>query len=391
MIQDLEKNFKKVFAVDKNLSFYFSPGRVNLIGEHTDYNGGNVFPCSLNFGTYGAIRKREDNIFRMYSENFSDLGIIEFTLDNLDFKKEHNWANYLKGVIVKFIEKGFKIDSGLDIYINGNMPTGASLSSSASVEMLMAEILKDKYSLDIDRIEMIKLCQKAENEYIGVKSGILDQFAIGMGKKDFAIFLDCNTLKYEYVPLKLDNETIIISNTNKQRGLVDSKYNDRRQTCEDAVKTLNKNGINIKYLGDLTVAEFEKCKHFLVNEEELKRARHAVTENERTKIAVEKLVAGDIEAFGKLMNESHISLRDDYEVTVFELDALVNASWDAKGVIGSRMTGGGFGGCTVSIVKNENVDDFIDYVGKRYKEETGLNADFYIVTIGDGTKKIGGC
>lgn len=384
MLENLIKDFKEIFKYNGEVETFFSPGRVNLIGEHTDYNGGFVFPCALDFGTYAVVKKREDKIFRMYSKNFQNLGIIEFNLDNLVYEKKDDWANYPKGVIKTFLDRNYKINSGFDVLFFGNIPNGAGLSSSASIEVLTAIILKDLFKLDVDMIEMVKICQATENNFIGVNCGIMDQFAVGVGKKDNAILLDCNTLKYEYVPVKLKNMSIVIANTNKKRGLADSKYNARRADCQEAVKTLNKNGINIKYLGELTVAEFEKVKHFLTNEDQLKRATHAVTENERAKIAVEFLKKDDIAEFGKLMNKSHISLRDDYEVTGLELDSLVEAAWEEKGTVGSRMTGAGFGGCTVSIVENDYVDSFIKNVGKKYKEKTGLEASFYIANIGDG-------
>ena len=388
MLENLIKDFKEIFKYNGEVKTFFSPGRVNLIGEHTDYNGGFVFPCALDFGTYAVVKKREDKIFRMYSKNFENLGIIEFNLDSLVYDKKDVWANYPKGVVKIFLDRNYKIDSGFDVLFFGNIPNGAGLSSSASIEVLTAVILKDLFKLDVNMVEMVKMCQVAENKFIGVNSGIMDQFAVGMGKKDNAILLDCNTLKYEYVPVKLKNMSIVIANTNKKRGLADSKYNVRRNSCEEAVKVLNKNGVNIKYLGELTVAEFEKVKHYITDEEQLKRATHAVTENERAKVAVEFLKKDDIAEFGKLMNKSHISLRDDYEVTGLELDSLVEAAWEEKGTVGSRMTGAGFGGCTVSIVENDYVDNFIKNVGKKYKEKTGLEASFYIANIGDGAGKV---
>lgn len=384
MLEELIEKFGEKFGVLENIKTYFSPGRVNLIGEHTDYNGGFVFPCALDFGTYAVARKREDKLFRMYSKNFENLGIIEFNLDNLTYDKKDDWANYPKGVIKTFLDKGYVIDRGMDILFFGNIPNGAGLSSSASIEVLVAVILKDLFKLSIDMVEMVKYCQIAENKFIGVNSGIMDQFAVGMGKKDHAILLDCNTLKYEYVPIKLEDMSIVIANTNKKRGLADSKYNERRASCEAAVAQLNKNNIDIKYLGELSVAKFEEVKHFIKDEEQLKRANHAVRENERTKLAVEVLKAGDIESFGKLMNDSHISLRDDYEVTGLELDSLVEAAWNEEGTLGSRMTGAGFGGCTVSIVRNKNLKTFIANVGKKYKEKTGLEASFYVANVGAG-------
>ena len=388
MIIKLTEHFKEIFKQDDNIESFFSPGRVNLIGEHTDYNGGFVFPCALDFGTYAIVKQREDKNFRMYSENFEDLGIIEFNLDNLVYDKKDDWANYPKGVIKTFLDKGFKIPNGFDVLFFGNIPNGAGLSSSASIEVLTAVILKSLFNLDIDMVEMVKYCQIAENKFIGVNSGIMDQFAVGMGKKDNAILLDCNTLNFTYVPVKLKDMSIVIANTNKKRGLADSKYNERRSSCEEAVAVLNKNGVNIKYLGELTVEEFNKVKHFIKDEEQLKRATHAVTENERAKVAVEFLKKDDIKTFGELMNKSHISLRDDYEVTGLELDSLVEAAWEEVGTVGARMTGAGFGGCTVSIVKNSEVDNFIKNVGKKYKEKTGLEASFYIANIGDGARKL---
>ena len=325
----------------------------------------------------------------MYSKNFENLGIIEFSLDRLINEPQDDWANYPKGVIKTFLEAGFNINSGFDVLFYGNIPNGAGLSSSASIELATSVILKDLFNLDVDMVSMVKLSQKAENQFIGVNCGIMDQFAIGMGKKDNAILLDCNTLNYQYAPVVLNGASIVIANTNKKRGLADSKYNERRGSCEAAVKVLNENGINIKYLGELSVERFNEIKHLITDEEQLKRATHAVTENERTKVAVEKLNAGDIEAFGQLMNQSHISLRDDYEVTGFELDSLVEAAWEAEGVIGARMTGAGFGGCTVSIVKDEFIESFKKSVGEKYTAKTGLVADFYVAKIGDGSRKLG--
>ena len=389
MIKGLIEDFKTLYKYEGDVKVFFSPGRVNLIGEHTDYNGGFVFPCALDFGTYAVAVKRNDNIFRMYSKNFENLGIIEFSLDRLINEPQDDWANYPKGVIKTFLEAGFNINSGFDVLFYGNIPNGAGLSSSASIELATSVILKDLFNLDVDMVSMVKLSQKAENKFIGVNCGIMDQFAIGMGKKDNAILLDCNTLNYQYAPVVLNGASIVIANTNKKRGLADSKYNERRGSCEAAVKVLNENGIDIKYLGELSVERFNEIKHLITDEEQLKRATHAVTENERTKVAVEKLNAGDIEAFGQLMNQSHISLRDDYEVTGFELDSLVEAAWEAEGVIGARMTGAGFGGCTVSIVKHEYIESFKKSVGEKYTAKTGLVADFYVAKIGDGSRKLG--
>lgn len=385
-MKPLEQKFKEVFGKDAEQQF-FAPGRVNLIGEHTDYNGGNVFPCAIDRGTYGLVSKRADRTFRMYSENFADLGVMEFTLDELVNDKKHDWANYPKGVIKMFVEEGFKIDSGFDFLVSGNIPNGAGLSSSASIEMLTGIVLKDLFHLSIDPIAMALLGKKVENLFIGVNSGIMDQFAVAMGKKDHAILLDCNTLKYDYVPVVLKDEVIVIANTNKRRGLADSKYNERRAECDEALAELQTK-LPIKALGELSIEEFEANKDLIKSPIRQKRAKHAVYENQRTLKAQKELSAGNLAEFGKLMNQSHISLRDDYEVTGIELDTLAALAWEQPGVVGSRMTGAGFGGCTVSIVKKDKVDDFIKNVGEAYKNKIGYAADFYIAAVSEGARKL---
>ena len=385
-MKPLEQKFKEVFGKDAEQQF-FAPGRVNLIGEHTDYNGGNVFPCAIDRGTYGLVSKRADRTFRMYSENFADLGVMEFTLDELVNDKKHDWANYPKGVIKMFVEEGFKIDSGFDFLVSGNIPNGAGLSSSASIEMLTGIVFKDLFHLSIDPIAMALLGKKVENLFIGVNSGIMDQFAIAMGKKDHAILLDCNTLKYDYVPVVLKDEVIVIANTNKRRGLADSKYNERRAECDEALAELQTK-LPIKALGELSIEEFEANKDLIKSPIRQKRAKHAVYENQRTLKAQKELSAGNLAEFGKLMNQSHISLRDDYEVTGVELDTLAALAWEQPGVVGSRMTGAGFGGCTVSIVKKDKVDDFIKNVGEAYKNKIGYAADFYIAAVSEGARKL---
>ncbi|WP_332696054.1 galactokinase [Halalkalibacter lacteus] len=385
-MENIKKTFIEVFKETDQLRAFFAPGRVNLIGEHTDYNGGHVFPCALSIGTFAVARKRKDSKIRLYSMNFSDRGVIETSLENLMYVEEHDWANYPKGVVAKLIEADALILTGFDVVFNGTIPNGAGLSSSASIELVTAVMINEMFQLKIDQVELVKLAQKAENEYIGVQCGIMDQFAIGMGKKDHAILLDCQTLEATYSPIKLEDMSLVIINTNKKRGLADSKYNDRRSECQEAL-TLLQQVVSIESLGDLSIEEFEKHKHVIKNDTVQKRAKHAVSENERTVLAVEKLNAGDVAGFGKLMNESHISLRDDYEVTGQELDALVQAASDAK-VVGARMTGAGFGGCTVNLVHKEQLADFIERVSLQYAQQTGLKADFYTVEIGDKAKEI---
>lgn len=368
-------------------SLFFSPGRINLIGEHIDYNGGFVFPCPITLGTFAAASLRDDRIFRAYSLNFESLGVIEFSLDDLSYKKEDNWTNYLKGVVKVLIEKGYKIDKGIDLVINGNLPNGAGLSSSASLEMLIVKILDTFFSLNISKVDAALTGKEVENTYIGVNSGIMDQFAISLGEKDKAILLDCNSLYYEYVPLNLGDNSIIIMNTNKRRELADSKYNERRKECDDSLDILKKY-TNISSLCELTSLEFEAYKDKIEDSNKLRRCVHAISENERVKDAVKALKENNLELFGQLMNQSHISLRDDYEVTGKELDTLAENAWKQPGVLGARMTGAGFGGCAIAIVNNDHVDEFIKNVGQAYKDAIGYEASFYVASIGNGPTEL---
>ena len=387
MIDNLVIKFKEIYGPEGDIGTFFAPGRVNLIGEHTDYNGGHVFPCALTIGTYGIARKREDRKLRFYSENFAELGIIETDLDDLSPYKEADWTNYPKGVMWAFEKKGFKLSSGLDILIYGNIPNGSGLSSSASLEVLTGIILKDMFGFDVSMVDIALIGQYSENNFNGCNCGIMDQFASAMGKKDNAIFLDTNTLEYEYAPVVLADAKIVIINSKVKHSLVDSAYNDRRNECEIALSELQ-SVAKIQTLGDLTEEGYEKYKGAIKSEIRQKRAKHAVYENQRTIKAVKALKENDVETFGKLMNESHISLRDDYEVSCEEIDILVNLAWEIEGVIGSRIIGGGFGGCTVSIVKNDIVNYFIESIDAKYEEKVGHKAEFYVVDIGDGAKKL---
>lgn len=382
-------NFSMLFPDRQAASVrsFFSPGRINLIGEHTDYNGGYVFPAAITYGTYGTAGKRQDRNVRVYSHNFPEAGMIEFSLDNLIYDPADQWANYAKGMFKYIEEAGFKLDCGLDIEVYGNIPNGAGLSSSASLEMLIGVIADEMFGLGIDRIRLVQLGQQVENEFIGVNSGIMDQFAIGMGKENAAVLLDCSTLDYQYAPCDLGDREIVIMNTNKRRELADSKYNERRGECETALKIIQQKA-DIKALGQLTEEQFEQYKPLLADEVLIKRARHAVYENARTKKAFSSLEEGDLFTFGKYMNESHISLRDDYEVTGPELDALVEAAWKQEGALGARMTGAGFGGCAIALVESSSVESFIKEVGREYKDKIGYEAEFYTARIGDGTKEI---
>lgn len=362
---------------------YFAPGRVNLIGEHTDYNGGHVFPCALTIGTYAAARKRDDRKLRFYSVNLDKVGVIETSLDEFAPLKEDGWTSYPKGVMWAFDKRGMKMEQGLDLVIYGNIPNGSGLSSSASLEVLTGFILRDLYGFDVTNVDLALIGQDAENNYCGMNCGIMDQFASAMGKQDNAIFLDCATLNYEYAPVVLNGMKLIVTNTNKKHKLVGSAYNDRRRESEEA-RAILAEAAGIKTLGDLSNEDFEKYKDAIKDPVVKKRAKHAVYENNRTLAAVDALKSGNIEEFGKLMNASHVSLRDDYEVSCEELDILVEEAWKVPGVLGSRMTGGGFGGCTVSIVEDSAIDDFKRLVGEAYKKRVGYDCTFYVVSIGDG-------
>lgn len=380
----INDKFTEIFGEQAEATF-FSPGRINLIGEHTDYNGGHVFPCAISLGTYGAARKREDNKLRFYSANFEDLGIIETSLDNLKYDKKDNWVNYAKGMIYFLKETGHDVDKGMDIFIEGNIPNGSGLSSSASLEMLIGVIAQELFNLDIDRVDLVKLGMETENKFIGVNSGIMDQFAVGMGKQNQAILLDTNTLEYSYAPVDMGNNVIVIMNTNKRRELADSKYNERRSECETAVGELQAE-LDIKTLGELDAQTFDEYAYLIEDENRLKRARHAVWENQRTMQAQAALEEGDLEKFGRLVNASHVSLEHDYEVTGIELDTLAHTAWKQEGVLGARMTGAGFGGCGIAIVDKDKVEAFKENVGKVYTEKIGYAPAFYIAEIADGTK-----
>ena len=383
MKEKLLKKFGELFGDAEGVKVYFAPGRVNLIGEHTDYNGGHVFPCALTIGTYGAARKRNDNKLHFYSMNFDRVGVQESAVDALGEAKESDWTNYPKGVIWAFAKRGFEMPCGMDLVLSGNIPNGSGLSSSASLEVLTGFILRDLYGFDVTNVDLALIGQYAENNYNGMNCGIMDQFASAMGKKDHAIFLDTADLSYEYAPLVLEGAKVVVTNSKVKHSLVNSAYNQRRSECETALAELQK-VVDIKGLGDLSEEAFEKYKDAIKDEVRVRRAKHAVYENRRTIRAVEALKNNDIKLFGELMNASHVSLRDDYEVSCEEIDILVDEAWKIPGVIGSRITGGGFGGCTVSIVKDEAIDIFKEQVEKAYEEKTGKTAEFYIVEVGDG-------
>ena len=385
--KNLKEKFQELFGDSENVRFFFAPGRVNLIGEHTDYNGGHVFPCALSMGTYACVKKRQDGNFRFYSLNVESVGVI--TADEYSFNplEDKQWASYLKGVIWAFRKRGYSLPEGLDLVLYGNIPNGSGLSSSASLEVLMGSILKEMYGLKLSLPEIALIGQYSENNYNGMNCGIMDQFASAMGKKDHAIFLDTATLEFSYAPLVLTDYALIITNTNKKHKLIGSAYNDRRRESEEALEILQKYA-EIKTLGDLSDEEFFRLEEKLEDPIIRKRAKHAVLENNRTVAAKKALEDGDYHEFGRLMNLSHVSLRDDYEVSCEESDLLCETAWTLPYVLGSRMTGGGFGGCTVSLVKRDKIKDFEEELQKVYEPKIGYPCSFYEAEIANGPREL---
>lgn len=380
----LHTRFQEVFESEPGRAF-FAPGRINLIGEHTDYNGGRVFPCAITQGTYGIARRRQDSLVRCYSLNFEEAGLISFDLSQeLVNRPEDSWTNFVKGEVKFLRQAGHTIDQGFDLLVYGNIPNGAGLSSSASLELLVGITLESLFDLTLTRLDLVKIGQQVENHFIGVNSGIMDQFAIGMGAKDMAIYLDTNNLDYELVPAAFGEHLVLIMNTNKRRELADSKYNERRCQCEEALRRLQAGGMQIQSLGQLSPDGFETSRH-LINDEVLeRRAKHAVYENQRTVQAKEALTAGDLKTFGQLLNASHISLQEDYEVTGRELDTLVHTAWQQEGVLGARMTGAGMGGCAIALVAKDAVEAVQAAIGQAYEASIGYPASFYIAQVGAG-------
>jgi len=382
--ETVRQAFADKFGYEEGVRLFFAPGRVNLIGEHTDYNGGHVFPCAISLGTYAAAAVRKDRTLRFFSVNFPDAGVVETSLDDLVPSREAGWTNYPKGVIWAFGKRGMNIPCGMDVAIYGDIPNGSGLSSSASLEVLTGFMLRAFFGFeDVTNQDLALIGQYSENEYNGMKCGIMDQFASAMGREGNAIFLDTNTMEFAYAPIRLDGMKLLVTNTNKKHSLVDSEYNLRRQQCAAALADLQTK-LDIGTLGDLKPEEFDENCMLIKDEVCRRRAKHAVYENQRTIDAVKALQEGDIARFGKLMNASHVSLRDDYETSCPEADILAEEAWKIPGVLGSRITGGGFGGCTVSIVKDEAVADFRETIGKIYEEKVGYPASFYTLEIGGG-------
>lgn len=379
------EEFESIYGKDdRPVGLFFAPGRVNLIGEHTDYNNGFVLPCAISNGTYLAIRPSETNCHSFHSANREYYAQVP--VDEYYRKIDDKWINYPLGVIQAFQERAFKVPA-TDFYYHGDIPDSAGLSSSASIEMVTAYALNDLYGSEFQKIDLVHLSKAAENQFVGVNCGIMDQFAVGMGKKDHALFLNCGTLSHNLVPLNLRPYCLVIMNTNKPRVLAGSKYNERVAECNAAVSQL-KEMTGITSLGQMNIEDFE-MHHFAISDENVKkRARHVISENRRVLEAVKALWNGNLHHFGQLMKESHESLRDDYEVTGFELDSIVEASLGQSGVIGARMTGAGFGGCAIALVHEDTMEDFIKETRNIYKKKTGLEADFYLPGIGDGVKSL---
>ncbi|RKN84587.1 galactokinase [Paenibacillus ginsengarvi] len=389
-IRQLRAAFAERFGDAEGVRLFFAPGRVNLIGEHTDYNGGLVFPAALTFGTYALVKPRTDGLYRFRSMQFE--AQADTPAANVTFRKEDDWANYPKGVLselLSYADGAYAAKlQGADVLYYGNVPNGAGLSSSASIEMATALAFTAIAGLDIPMLELVKLSQRAENRFVGVNCGIMDQFAVGMGKREHAVMLKCDTLDYEYVPFRIEGCKLIITNTNKRRGLADSKYNERRQQCEDGLKWIKEKLPQLGSLGELSLAQWEEVRSAIPDELIRARVEHVVSEDARVLEAKDRLEQGDLAAFGKLMNASHESLRDLYEVTGFELDTLYEVASAIEGCVGTRMTGAGFGGCNVSVVRDEAVDEFRRMVAERYTAKTGLVPSFYVCDIGDGAKEL---
>ena len=387
-LNELRNRFVETFGNSHHeINLYFAPGRINLIGEHIDYNGGFVFPAAITLGTYAAVTRRNDGKVWLYSKNFAEAGLLKFDLLDLKRCDNESWSVYVKGVIEVFSKAGHDLQQGFNAYVEGTIPNGAGLSSSASLEVLIGVILEDLHDLTVSGVEKAKLAMQAENAYVGVNCGIMDQFAIAMGRTNQAIKLNTNDLSYEYAPCDLLDYQLLIMNTNKRRELADSKYNERRTECDVAKLALG-TVVQLEHLCDLTMAEFNTHAHVLVDEILLKRARHAVTENIRVKQAVDALASGDLAAFGELLNQSHDSLRKDYCVTGIELDTIVALAKKQPGVLGARMTGAGFGGCAIALVHQDKIEAVRAAVALAYAKKIGYEASFYVAQVGDGAKKL---
>ena len=385
-VHTLASDFRASFSQEAE-RYFFSPGRVNLIGEHSGYIGEHVLSCPITIGTYGAVCKRNDRLVRLFSKNYSEQGIIEFSLNELGYLPSHGWANYPKGLLHFLQEKGTVLNEGFDLFISGNIPHGVGLSSSTSLLILVGEMISKLYNLYISRTNLIQICNTVESSFIGINGILMDFFPAAVGKTNHGILLDCHTLNYDYIPLNLQHYNMVLMNTNTRNELSDSICNERRNECEHALRHFQ-GALNILSLEDLNPEQFENFKYLITNVAHKKRARHIVSEKERSMVAVKELKRGNLEAFGSLMNQSHQSLRDDYEVSGVELDTLVEAARLQPGVLGAKMIGSGFGGCAVALVDRNEINQFIENVGEIYKVRLGYPASFYVASIGDGVKEL---
>ncbi len=389
--QEMQNAFEQAYG-RKAEKIYFAPGRVNLIGEHVDYQGGSVFPCALSFGAWLLIAPNADKVLRFRSLNMPQS--YEISIHSIAPQPDRAWCNYSLGCmdIISRRHPEAQLQQGYDLLYYGNVPAGAGLSSSAAMEVVTARAFTEEMGVKIEddkkyRTELALIGQECEHEYAGVMCGIMDQFASAQGKKDHAIYLNCDTLEFEHVPVKLEGIKVVITNTHSPHHLDSGAYNDRVRQCKLAVEQISKVK-PIKFLAELTEDDWKEVESAITDPIAHKRARHVVGEVARTAAAVEALKRGEVAYFGELMTASHVSLRDDFEVTGPELDALAEAAWQVEGVLGSRMTGGGFGGCTVSLVKDEAIETFKAFVGAEYEKKTGLKADFYVAEIGDGVSRL---
>ncbi|MBP2115390.1 galactokinase [Paenibacillus silagei] len=388
-IQELNSTFIKKYGESGEAArVFYAPGRVNLIGEHLDYNGGYVFPAALDFGTTLIVRPRTDGKVQFASTNFPYEASIDFS--DIGAAKTGEWVDYPVGVMVELAKKGHPVSGGYDLLFHGEIPNGSGLSSSASIEVVTGFAFLTLLGGDTDTVEIALLSQRAENQYVGVNSGIMDQFAVANGKRDQAILLMCDTLEYSLVPFVTGSYKLVIGNTNKKRGLVDSKYNERRSQCEEALAILKQEIPSLSYLAEVKPEQFELLQDRIADETVRRRARHVVEENQRVLDSVDVLKNNDLKQFGLYMNDSHVSLRDLYEVSCEELDVMVEEAQRIPGTLGSRMTGAGFGGCTVSLVHEDDVQRFITEVGEAYKNRTGLTGEFYVCGIGNGVEELKG-
>ena len=384
----LKEKFIEIYGrTDGEIRIFASPARINIIGEHIDYNGGKVFPAAIDKYLYVALRKRSDSKITYTDLKFP--GVFTFDINDIfSYRKENDYANYLNGILAILKKQGKVIPCGFDALIASNVPPAGGISSSSALECGFAYAISEVFGLNLSRIEIALAGQQSEHEFMNVKCGIMDQFIISTAKRNTAELLNCATLEYEYVPLELGDYRFVVMNTKKKRQLADSKYNERRAQCEKALEILQNSGVKIADLCSLTMKEFEDCGKAITDPLLFARARHCISENDRVLQAVSALKAGNLVQLGELLNASHKSLKDDYEVTGIELDTLADTANAQEGCLGARMTGAGFGGCAIALVHKDKIQNFIANVQKKYTETVGHDAGFFACSSGDGVKEI---